>query len=172
MDPELKKTAGKIYSDLRSKQQDQLTVFDAVQAIGNDMMPKLVAMIDKDKQKSECDFYVEVCICMNPILGDVPEFKMISRYTCPTPFPDRAVFRYDKKKDAIFFLWHVPSEREIQYYRDNMLFLRPDEKEAARNAFDYQDGTLLRRAKELNGEINDYDLTFFRKDGNGQPITS
>jgi len=135
-------------------------------------MPKLVELIEQDKKKTDKDFFVEVCIRMNPLMPGVPEYYMKSRYTCPTPFPDRAAFHYDRKKDDIFFLWHVPSLQECDYYINNMLSLRPDEKEALQNVLDYRDGTLLRRAKLLNGEVNDYELTFFRKDTNGQPITS
>jgi hypothetical protein len=167
-------TAGKIYTELKSRIQDRPDIVEFTKALGDDLMPKLVALIENDKHKTNNDFYVEVCIRMNALMPGVPEFYMLSRESCPTPFPDRAVFHYDRKKDAIFFLWHVPSLLECDYYRNNMLTLRPDEHEAARDALAFMDGRLLQRAKVLNHEINDYELTFFRKDmnGNGNPITS
>ena len=76
------------------------------------------------------------------------------------------------KKEAIFFLWHVPSLQEIEYYTTNILTLRPDEREAAQDVLNYRDGTLLNLAKKLNGEVNDYELTFFRKDSDGRPTSS
>lgn len=169
-----RETAGKIYSDTISKQQDKATIFEFVEAIGNDLMPKLLAMVEKDKLKTDKDFFVEVCILMNPVLVGVPEFKMISRHTCPTPFPDRAAFHYDKRKDALFFLWHVPSMDECEYYvaAAKAKRVRPDELEAYHNAMAYIKGDLLMQAKKLNGEINDYELNFFRKDNDGRAIES
>jgi len=167
-----KETAGKTWSDLQSKQQDKANVFEFTSAIGQDMMPKLVALVEQDKLKTDKDFFIEVCIRMNALMPGVPEFYMKSRHTCPTPFPDRAVFHYDRKKEAIFFLWHVPSLQEIEYYTTNILTLRPDEREAAQDVLNYRDGTLLNLAKKLNGEVNDYELTFFRKDSDGRPTSS
>lgn len=169
-----RETAGKIYTDLLTRTPDLPDIAEFTKAIGDDLMPKLVKLIEDDKHKTNKDFYVEVCIRMNALMPGVPEFYMLSRESCPTPFQDRAVFRYDRCKDAIFFLWHVPSVQECNYYITNMLNLRDDEHEAARNVLNFMDGTLLQQAKALNGEVNDDELTFYRKDmhGNGNPITS
>ena len=164
--------AGQIYLAMKAKQQDKADVVEHVRTTKADFMPKLVELVDKSKPNAIGDFYVEVCFRNNYLMPDLEEAYMKARHTCPTPFPDRAVFRYIKNEDRITFLWHVPSLQEMQYYLDNVLYLRPDEKEAAQNVFDYKDGTLLKLAKTLNGETNDYELTFFRKDANGQPITS
>ena len=71
----MRETVGKNYIDARAKQQDQINIFEAVQAIGADLMPKLMAMVEADKHETERDFFVEVCICMNPILGDVSDLR-------------------------------------------------------------------------------------------------
>lgn len=167
-----RETAGKIYSDLKAKHQDKAEVPEFTRAIGDDFMPKLVELTKINKSRNDRDFYIEVCFRMNSVMTDVPEYYMVSRHTCPTPFPDRAVFHYDRRKDDLVFLWHVPSLQECDYYINNLLSLRPDEREAAQHVLDYRDGTLLRKAKKLNGEVNDYELTFFRKDLNGRPIAS
>jgi hypothetical protein len=166
------KTVGQRYVDTRSKEQDKINVFEAVSVVGFDFMTKLVEMVEQDKHKAPTDFFVEVCILMNPVFKDIPEYKMISRHTCPTPFPDRSVFHYIKKEDRLEFLWHVPAHEECAYYMNNKMFLHPSEYEALKNVEDYLDGTLLQKAKKLNGEINDYELTFYRKDVHGEPITS
>jgi hypothetical protein len=163
-----KKTVGKIYTEIQNKPSDKANVFEFTSAIGNDLMPKLIALVERDRKNTTNDFFVEVCFRMNALMPGVPEFYLISRHTCPTPFPDRAAFHYDMKKQDLFFLWHVPSLQECDYYINNMLTLREDEKEALHNVLDYRNGTLLRLAKKLNGEVNDYELTFFRKDSNGE----
>lgn len=167
-----KETAGKIYSDLRSKiQQDKITIPDFVQAQGDDIMPKVFDAIAKKKLTAQKDFFIELPIWMHPLFHGVPCCLIIPRDTCPTPFYDRAVFHYDKKKDATFTLWFIPSYEECVYYEKNKLYLQPYEMEAANHAAEFKKGTYLRLAKSLNGEINDYELIFHRKDENGQPIT-
>ncbi|CAM5999021.1 unnamed protein product [Sphagnum balticum] len=134
-----KQTAGKIITDLQAKEQDKATIPEFIEAIGSDFMPKLMAMVEKDKKKADRDFFVEVCISMHPLLAGVPQFFMISRHTCPTPFPDRAAFHYKKKDDVLEFLWMVPSMDQCEYYVQNMLKLRPHEHEAAQNVLDYME---------------------------------
>lgn len=167
-----KQTAGKIYLDLKSKKQDKVSVFEMTEAQGDDIMRSLVEHVEKDKKRSDGDFFVELCFFMDPIMYGVTRAKMISRKTCPTPFPDRAAFHYIHKDEQLKFLWHVPSLQEIDYYREFALTVRDDEKEARNDAFSYLDGSLLKRAKKFNGEINDFELTFYRKDSDGRPITS
>lgn len=170
---EKKQTAGKIITDLQTKEQDRATIPEFIEAIGSDFMPKLMAMVDKDKKKSDTDFFVEVCISMHPLLAGVPQYFMISRHTCPTPFPDRAAFHYKKRDDVLEFLWMVPSMEQCEYYIHNWKTLRPDEHEAAQNVKDYVSGKLLERAKKLNGEKFDDALIFYRKDLDGRStITS
>ena len=132
----IKETVGKIYSRLKAKVQDRASTVEVVNAIGSDFMPKLVEMIEKDKHKFRKDFYVEVCIFMNPLMPDVPEYRMIARHTCPTPFHDRGVFKYDHKEDAIHFLWFVPSPKECHYLTENALQLHQSEKQALQTVLD------------------------------------
>ena len=82
----MNETVGKKYTDTRSKQQDDITIFEAVHYMGKDIMTQLGEMVERDKRKTDKDFFVEVCIYMNPLMPDVPEWRMISRHTCPTPF--------------------------------------------------------------------------------------
>lgn len=166
----IKETVGKIYTQLKNKIQDKATSEEVVSAIGGDFMPKLVEMIEKDKYKFRKVFYVEVCIFMNPIMPDVPEYRMRARHTCPTPFHDRGVFKYDYTEDAIHFLWFVPSPKECHYLTDNALKLHDSEKQALQTVLDYKDGTLLRLAKKLNGETENEELIFYRKDEDGNRI--
>ncbi|MGH3054050.1 MAG: hypothetical protein ACRDL7_03615 [Gaiellaceae bacterium] len=167
------KTAGSKYVEIKEKVQDQATAPEFVEAIGNDFMPKLLSMVESDKKKTDRDFFIEACISMHPLLPGTPQFFMISRHTCPTPFPDRAVFHYNRQKDELAFLWHVPSLKECQYYIENLFNLTEQERAAAQDVLSYRDGSLLQRAKQLNGEKFDDALIFYRKDTDGrQPITS
>ncbi len=167
-----RETVGKIYSDMRAKAQDNASVFEVTRCIGKDYMRQLCDMVERDKLKTDKTFYVEVAMRMNSVMSDVPEYYMISRLTCPTPNHDIAVFQYDRKDEALHFLWTVPSPLECQYYMNNALTLQPEEIEARDMVVEFLNGNLLRIAKKLNGETNNDELIFFRKDENGKPIAS
>ena len=165
-------TAMKRYQELKSKpSQDRMDIQEYVRSTRN-YHPDLVEMVDKIKQKFKKDFYIEVCLRRNMFMTppDDIETYLKYRHTCPTPFYDRGAYRYDYKSDRIQYLWFVPSMEECDYYRTNLLNVRTDEKEAVQHVLDFYDGTLLKLAKTLNGEINDYELIFYRKDENGNPL--
>jgi hypothetical protein len=162
---EKRDTVGKIWTELKSKEQDKVDVHEFVNTTQADFMPRLVALVEENKRAGyQKDFYIEACYRLNKLMPDVMEVYFKSRHTCPTPFYDRSVFRYDFKNDRIQYLWHVPSLEECNYYIDNILSLRPDEREAAQDVLRFRDGDLLRLAKDLNGETADHELIFYRKD--------
>lgn len=161
-------TAGKIYYDLKNKVQDKATVWDVVFTTQQDYMPELCALVEKEKVKTDKDLFVEVAIVHRKLFPDAPGRKMIPRHTCPTPWYDISVYHYDKKKEALFFLWHIPSYQECQYYIANPNLLTKEEQQSLKMALDFKNGTFIRLAKKLNGEVNDYNLIFYRKDENGK----
>ena len=166
-------TAGKIYQQMKSKIQDSVNPFEYIEGMGKDWMKDVVEMVERDSRKTDKDFFVEVCMWIDQgVLIGTPQWRAISRFTCPTPFYDRGVFHYIRKEERLEFLWFVPGPKECAYYIQNALNLDDSEKEAARTVLDFKDGTLLRIAKKLNGETEDDELIFYRKDEDGRPITN
>lgn len=166
-----KETAGKIYRDLQMQKQDKITVYEMTEAITGDYMPKLVDLVEQSKPKSNDDFYIECCHKQNQIMLKTLETYMKARHTCPTPFWDRSVFRYNRKDDKIEYLWTLPDIDTAHWLIRNALHLGPEDKALLSHVLDYQEGKLLKLAMYLNKETNDYNLEFYRKDADGQRIT-
>jgi hypothetical protein len=166
--------AGKIFADLRAKRTlaDRTDSTQLMRLMGKDIMEQLHAEVEKVKSKYKKDFYIEFCIKKPLLISDLPEWYCIDRHTAPTPFPDRGCFKYSFSTDTFEFLWHVPSHEEMNYYLNNKHNLTKPEQEAFNDVLKYLDGSLLRLAKKLNNEVNDYELIFYRKDLNGQPTAS
>jgi hypothetical protein len=164
MNESIREKAGKIYRDLKSKVQDKTNVFELVKTTQANFIPDLCALVEQEKKKTDNDFFVEVPIRMNALMPDVLETYMKCRHTCPTPFYDQSVFHYDKKKDALFYLWTIPSWEDCKDYMLDAKNLTKEEQEAYNFVLAFKDGTLLRLAKRLNGEVNDFALEFFRKE--------
>ena len=172
---EKKETAGQIYQKLKNKyheSNEKIHVFELQEAMQADYIPKLVAQVDKDKLLTDGDLYIEVCTKRNPIMPEMIGNWFKSRITCPTPWYDQSVFRYDRKADKIVYLWTIPDVQICYELVQNQLLLSPDERALLKFVLDFKDGTLLQMAKKLNNEVNDYRLEFFRKDEDGNRITS
>lgn len=110
--------------------------------------------VEAGKKKHDGDFFVVVLTKKERLMRNVLRFYYFSRQTCPSPEWDQTVYHYHIGSDHIEYLWTVPSKDTCQYLKDFALELPPDEHELLRYVFDFDDGTLLNKAKQLNGELN------------------
>ncbi len=99
------------------------------------------------------DFYVVVSTKKERLLPNVLRNYFFTRFSCPSPEYDQTVYRYHRADDALEFLWVVPSKDACQHFYNNPLQTSEDERELLEYVLSFLDGTLLNRAKKLNGEI-------------------
>jgi len=148
-----RETAGKISADLmknfkdnthtpREQMQEQLAQYDE----------QLHICVNKHKIEFAGDFYVVVLTKKERLMKNVLRNYFIARRTCPTPEWDQAVYKYNRKPDHIEFLLVVPAKDVCIDMTDNALMIDNEEKELLGYVLDYNDGTLLLKAKKLNGE--------------------
>lgn len=74
------------------------------------------------------------------------------RLSCPSPEYDQVVYKYHAKEHNLEFLWVVPSKDTCQFLVENALVIERDQKDLLKFVLEFNDGTLLRKAKEFNGE--------------------
>lgn len=123
---------------------------------------------DYDKNMEECvarskkdfdgDFYVVVITKKERLMQNVIRNFFTGRKSCPTPEYDQSVYTYDRKLGHIKLLWVVPSKDTCFYMIQNALTLPSDQRVLLEFVMDFADNTLLRKAKELNGEKDDSPL--------------
>jgi len=149
-------TVGKLSLDLNKQaidnthcaeeqMREQLTDYDK----------NLHACIEDGKRIYIADFYVVVLTKKERLMQNVIRSYFLSRYSCPTPEWDQVLYKYTRATDKVDFMWVVPSKDTCKYFIDNALEIHPEEHELRQFVLDFQDGSLLKLSKRLNGEVED-----------------
>lgn len=119
-----------------------------------DYEKNFIECIESAKKIYPSDFYIVIETKKEPKLNNVIRNYFIHRLTCPTPTYDNTVYKYHRSCDEIEFLWVLPSKETYKMFMDRPLEIPADERELLQFVLDDSDGTLLRKCKILNGEIN------------------
>ena len=112
-----------------------------------------VEMAVKDgKSKFNEDFYVIVLTKKERLMENVIRNYFLTRSTCPTPEWDQAVYRYTVPTDSLKFLWVIPSKDACAYLKDQALSIDKEERPLLNFVLAFEDDSLFRMAKTMNGE--------------------
>ena len=118
----------------------------------------MVECYERGRKELGSDFYVVVITKKERLMPNVIRNYFSFRRSCPTPTYDQAVYHCEKGSDGLRFMWVIPA-RDICYELVNDALTIPDEhRDLLKFVLDYNDGTLLRIAKERNGECKDSPL--------------
>jgi len=147
-----RETVGKISQDLLLKTPDTRDPIELEREMHKDYEKNIFECIERCKKEFFGDFYVVVTTKKERLMENVLRNYFFGRKTCPTPEWDQTVYRYFPKDDYLEFLWVVPSKDTCELYKQNALQVDPKERELLQYVLDFSDGTLLERAKKLNGE--------------------
>jgi hypothetical protein len=102
------------------------------------------------------EFFIEVHTKKEIIFGQrTLGHKYQPKVSCPTPFYDSTVYRYERHNDIIHLLWTIPDKETCLILKQNKLIVHPSEYGLLDFVLKFDDGTLLKLAKELNGEKED-----------------
>jgi len=153
-----KPTVGKIATDLLAKPEIGHTVIDQMQENLTDYDKNIFLCVENAKKTFPGDFYVVVECKKERLLENVLRNYFFARLSAPTPGWDQTVYKYHRKRDALEFLWVVPSKDACEYMTINKQYIPESEYELLRFVLSYNDGTLLKIAKKLNGEADDRPL--------------
>jgi hypothetical protein len=163
----MKKTVGQIAQDLSSKESGFINPMEIAQARTNDYLQSLQWCVEhalkkvpcsdkcpsycKDKVAFEGDFFVEVNLKKEKF-AKVMRDGFSARETCPLPFYDQTVYRYNSKKEDIEYIWTVPDMETCLIFEENVNRIAPEEHALLKMVLMYHDGQLRALAKKLNGE--------------------
>lgn len=107
-------------------------------------------------------FYVVVLAKKERLMQNVVRSYFLARQTCPTPAYDQTVFQFNKLTGEVQELWVIPDEHTCNVFYTYPLEVPEEERCLLAYILDFYNGTLLEKAKKLNGEeklINDIVLT-------------
>lgn len=104
------------------------------------------------KREFDSDFYIAVLTKKERLMNNVLRNYFVRRSTCPTPEWDQIVYKYHRQGDDLILMWVIPAKDVCNFFMDNALNCPPDQKELLGYVLDFNDGTLLKLARKLNGE--------------------
>jgi len=147
-----KETVGKIATDLIVKTPDTKSPIEQMQENLTDYEANIWECVERCKKDFTDDFYIVVITKNEKLLPNVFRNYFYGRLSCPTPDYDQTVYKFKRKDNAPVFMWVIPSRDASIHLIKNYLYVAPEERELLKYVCAFQDGTLFKLAKELNGE--------------------
>lgn len=147
-------TVGKFATDLMANDDGYaVSVIDQQRENTKEYMKNLYEAADRGiLQYPNSDFYIHVETKKEKLLENVLRNYFIVKYACPTPNYDQSVFKYHHEKGDLVFMWVIPDRNTCFYFQQNYAHIPAEEKELLTFIRMFDDGTLLKLAKRLNGE--------------------
>jgi len=147
-----RETVGKVATDLLVKQPETTSPIEQMRESLTDYEKNVIECVERYKKSFYGDFYVVVLTKNERLLTNVFRNYFFARTSCPTPEWDQTVYKYKRKDDSLVFMWTVPSKDACEYLLRNANDVVESEQLLLRYVVAFNDGTLLRLAKELNNE--------------------
>ena len=140
-----------------TSKQEEVTVGElSTEMLKNKYLTELFACVKRAKKIVSDDFFIEVITTLEKPVRKIIRRRFIWRYSCPTPIPGSAVYKYIAKIDELDFLWDLPSNDACEWIIHNKHSLNPKHHaNVLKTVLEYYDQSLHGRARELNGEKDD-----------------
>ena len=150
-----KETVGKISSDLLAKDPETRDPIEIERELHKDYEKNVFEAVERGKKDFPDDFFVVVITKKEPLMQNVLRHYYFCRLSCPTPDYDQTVYKFKRLTDIVFFVWTIPSRDTCHMLKENKHLVHPSEYGLLDFVLKFDDGTLRRLAKELNGEKED-----------------
>jgi hypothetical protein len=179
-----KENFGKAYIDHAAKEHESVHVIDQQREMQKQYLQEIWNKIDHNYSQGTCakslkcvcptsyledgtvippspfgnydkTFYISVITKKERLFDKVFRNYFIVRKTCPTPEYDQSVFRFEIPSEKLQYLWTLPDKDTYNHLSTNRMSVVKEEYQLLSFVLSDMDGSLLRLAKELNGEKQD-----------------
>lgn len=148
----MRDTVGKASYDLLQKSPDSRDPIELEREMHKEYEDHVFQAVSRGKQDFIGDFYIVVITKKERLMQNVLRNLFTARQSCPTPDYDQAVYKFHRTDEMIEFLWVIPSKDTCEHLRDHALEVVPSEHALRDFVLSFYDGSLLTKAKQLNGE--------------------
>lgn len=150
---EKRDTVGAISSELIQKPLESATPFEQMSEQLSDWDKNLFMCLETHKKELEGDFYLVVITKKEKLMQNVIRNYFFATKSCPTPTWDQTLYAYNRIDDTITFIWTIPDRATCLVMSRHRSMVQTDQMELLKFVLDFEDGTLLNLAKQLNNEI-------------------
>lgn len=153
------KTVGLYSYELSQKKDDKINPIDLQREIhkGNesdDSYENQVRIaIMRGCQRYEGDFFVVVLFKKERLLQNVVRQYFIDRKSCPLPQYDQVVYRFDRNKGDISFIWVIPDKSSCSALLLNRHLVPLEEMHLLKYIDDFNSGDLDLLSTRINNEM-------------------
>ena len=113
----------------------------------------------KDSLKQfDGNFFIIVITKKERLMENVLRNYFFGRQTCPAPDYDQTIYKYHRDSGVTEFIWVIPSKDTCVLFKENAAIIAPEEIALRDFVLDFDDGTLFKKMKKLNGEKDDSPL--------------
>ena len=147
-----KQTLGSIVTDLSQKKSDSHDPIEIQRAVYKDYMKNLTTAVDRGYKKYPGDFFIHVETKAEPLLPNTFRNYFIDKLACPTPNYDQSVFRYNREAGQIEYIWTIPDRETCHHLLEHAHEVAKEERELLGFVVKFNNGSLYRLMKKLNGE--------------------
>lgn len=143
--------------------QELTTVGELSNAKQVPYLDRLFSFLAKAKKVFSDDFIIEVHQWHE--IGDrkVTRIRLRQLLALPTPRPGRSYYYYDSHDDILDLLWDLPPQKACEWAYNNRMTVGTQLPHAMTTILDYYDGTLVKKADEINKQIADKRSSFNAK---------
>ncbi len=160
----MKQTLGSKVVELSKKTPTRADPIELQRVMQENYMADLLQAVDRGYKRFVDDFFIHVETKKEPLLPNTFRNYFIDRKTCPTPNYDQSVFRYDRQKGELEYLWTIPDRQTCFNLAQNANIV--EEKELLECVIKFANGSLFKLCKKLNNEKAD--STHLRQGFGGQ----
>lgn len=147
-------TVGKLSAELLQKDDNpDVTAGERMQEQLGEYEQLLLEAASRGKIEYADDFFIVATTRLYKYMPNALHMQFWPRVSCPTPHLDQIVYKYHRKDERIEFLWTIPDKDACKDLKLNAMNLDPSFKELLQFVLDFEDGTLDKKAMDLNGEI-------------------
>jgi len=165
---EKKITVGQRAADLLKSYKDNThTAYDQMKEQLSEYDKSLYECYEKNKNTYKGKFFIVVLTRGEKTMVNVLRHQFFTRHTCPTPDYDQTVYRCDKTTYIPEFIWTIPCQERCQMMHDCASQVPPEEYCLLKFVQDFYDGTLLKKAMQLNNEEFDTGKIIITENTNG-----
>jgi len=148
-----KETVGKLSSELLQRDiYADHSAGEQMQAQLSDYESNLFDRVVHGKAVYAGDFYLVVIAKREKLMPNAFRLYYFHRISCPSPDYDQTVYKYHRKDEQLEFLWVIPAKPVIKDMIANRLDLDTSLYQLLKFVIEFVDGTLDKKARELNGE--------------------
>jgi hypothetical protein len=115
-----------------SQNKVMVPVLEVANAQLQEYMPSLIKAVDRGCEEYPTTFYVKVLTeYVDPKDTELRQhrFSFYTQKLCPYPDYDQSVFRYNRDKEQVEFVWSIPDEETARHLIANREKVVDEEKE-------------------------------------------